>query len=105
MSNLEDLINDIIKQADSKIEDEKLGTVLQRIPVTPEQRALYDEGIKCMEEVKTILEETVLEKVAKANALRKKFWADIELQSGVFTKQMRYKPEENVVIVFEPSAE
>ena len=101
MSNLEDLYGKIVSNADKKIDKEKNGKILKKIPLTKAQRKTYDEGMKLLDEIKKILGEDALERIQRIEALHRKFWADIELSTGEFMRHLKFDPEKNIIIVYD----
>ena len=94
MTNLEDTIGNIVRDADDKTGEDPDGRkVVQRITLTPEQKKVLDDAVACAKKG--------AEMFSKAETLKNKFWADLELASGFFLNQMRYDEKQDVVFVYE----
>src|SRR3954471_24911153 len=93
MSSLEDLLGDIVKKADGQVSEDDRGKIVKRITLTPAQKQI-------MQETKDSAKQAA-ELISKAETLRRKFWADIEIESGLYVNTMRYDEDQDVVIVYE----
>jgi len=81
------MLSDII----GGIKDDDDSDVIKTIPLKKEWKKLHSETIQSLNKGKQF--------VAQADTLRRKMWADIELDTGIYDKRMRYNRKKQVIEV------
>src|SRR3954452_24549013 len=93
MSTLEERLRKITAEAEGKVTEDAKGKIVRRVHLTDAQKAL-------MREAKDSLKQAA-ELMSKAETLRRKFWCDLEIQTGLYLNNMRYDDELGDVVVYE----
>jgi hypothetical protein len=91
MSELPESLEALLREITENVNPE-LGSVIQTLDLRPEWKNLFDEMVKCRDDMQRM--------TALYDALKRKAWSTVELDTGFYANSMRYNLETKKIDIY-----